>query len=249
MITIKSEKEINMMRDAGKIVRDVLLLMGESVKEGITTFELDEIARKFILKQNAIPSFLNYSGYPASICASINEEVVHGIPSKKRIIKSGDIVSIDVGAIYKGWQGDAARTFTVGDVGEEKAKLVKVTEESFFKGLETVKDGARLGDLGSAIQTYAESFGYGVVRDLVGHGIGREMHESPDVPNYGIPGRGLRLKEGMTIAIEPMITMGTWHVVQDEDDGWTIRTRDGKPASHYENTIAVTKDGCEILTL
>jgi len=249
MITIKSEKEIDMMRDAGKIVRDVLLLMEESVKEGVTTFELNEIAHKFILKQNAIPSFLNYNGYPASICASINEEVVHGIPSKKRVIKSGDIVSIDVGAIYKGWQGDAARTFTVGNVSEEVKKLVNVTRESFFKGVETIKEGTRLGDLGYAIQSYAESFGYGVVRDLVGHGIGREMHEAPEVPNYGMPGRGFRLKAGMTIAIEPMITLGTWRVFQDEKDGWTIRTMDLKPAAHYENTIAVTKDGFEILTL
>ena len=249
MITIKSEKEIDMMRDAGKIVRDVLLLMEESVKEGVTTFELNEIAHKFILKQNAIPSFLNYNGYPASICASINEEVVHGIPSKKRVIKSGDIISIDVGAVYKGWQGDAARTFTVGNVSEEVKKLVNVTRESFFKGVETIKEGTRLGDLGYAIQSYAESFGYGVVRDLVGHGIGREMHEAPEVPNYGMPGRGFRLKAGMTIAIEPMITLGTWRVFQDEKDGWTIRTMDLKPAAHYENTIAVTKDGFEILTL
>lgn len=249
MITIKNAKEIDMMRDAGHIVRDVLLLMGETVKEGITTYELDEIARKFIEKQHATPSFLNYEGYPASICVSINEEVVHGIPSKKRIIKNGDIVSVDVGAVYKGWQGDAARTFCVGDVKPEYKQLVKVTEESFFKGIQVVKDGTRLGDLGFEIQSYAESFGYGVVRSLIGHGIGREMHESPDVPNYGTPGRGLRLKAGMTIAIEPMITFGSYEVVQDRNDGWTIRTFDGKPASHYENTIAITENGCEILTL
>ncbi|MEG1609006.1 MAG: type I methionyl aminopeptidase, partial [Clostridia bacterium] len=202
----------------------------------------------FIRKCGAIPSFLGYGGFPASICSSINEQVVHGIPSSKVVIKDGDIVSIDVGSIYKGYNGDAARTFMIGDVSEEKKQLVKVTEQSFFEGFKVLKAGVRLGDLGNAIQTYAESFGYGVVRVMVGHGIGRDMHEDPEVPNYGKAGFGLRLKAGMTIAIEPMINLGTPDV-EILSDGWTCVTKDRKASAHYENTVVITDNGAEILSL
>lgn len=247
-ITIKSLDQIELMRQANHIVRDTLLLIEEKIKPGMTTKDLDQIAYDYITKCNAVPSFLGYSGFPASICTSINEQVVHGIPSKKVYIEEGDIVSVDCGSIYKGFQGDAARTFMIGKVSDEKRKLVEVTEQSFFEGVKELKAGMRLGDLGYAIQSYAESFGYGVVRDLTGHGIGREMHEDPSVPNYGTPGRGTRLIENMTIAIEPMIAMGTWQVKQ-LDDGWTIVTKDKKPAAHYENTVWIKKDGIEILSL
>lgn len=248
MITIKSSDEIVLMRKANQIVRDCLNMLEEKVAVGVTTAQLDKLAYDFINKCNAKPSFLGYNGFPASICASVNEQVVHGIPSKKVVLESGDIISIDCGSIYMGFQGDAARTFCVGDVTKEKKQLVEVTQQSFFEGVNTLKEGARLGDLGSAIETYAKSFGYGVVRALVGHGIGRNMHEDPEVPNYGVAGRGLRLKAGMTIAIEPMINMGT-HEVAILDDGWTVVTKDGLPSAHYENTVLITSDGVEILSL
>ncbi len=248
MITIKSIDEIDLMRKANQIDRDCLEMLGEHVKPGVTTKELDKLAYDFIKKHNAEPSFLGFEGFPGSICASINEEVVHGIPSKKRHLEEGDIISIDCGTIYKGYQGDAARTFLVGNVAPEIKKLVDVTQQSFFEGIRDLKAGVRLGDLGHAIQSYTEGFGFGVVRDLVGHGIGREMHEDPSVPNYGTPGRGFRLRENMTIAIEPMITLGTWKVWQLED-GWTIVTQDNKPAAHYENTVWIREDGVEVLSL
>ncbi len=248
MITIKSDYEIQLMRKANQIVRDTLNLLEDTIKEGMTTAQLNKIANDYIIKCDAIPSFLGYGGFPASICTSINEQVVHGIPSDKAVIKEGDIVSVDCGSIYKGYNGDAARTFMIGKVSEEKAKLVEVTKQSFFEGVKILKEGVRLGDLGHAIQSYAEFFGYGVVRALVGHGIGRDMHEDPEVPNFGKEGRGMRLRKNMTIAIEPMINLGT-HDVYMLDDGWTIVTADGKPSAHYENTVWIKEDGVEILSL
>lgn len=248
MITIKSLEEIDLMRKANQIVRDTLNLLEEKIKVGMTTKELDTMAYEYIKKCDATPSFLGYDGFPGSLCISINEEVVHGIPSKKRYIQDGDIVSVDCGSIYKGFQGDAARTYLVGNVSKDAKKLVEVTKQSFFEGVKILKAGVRLGDLGYAIQSYAESFGFGVVREMVGHGIGREMHEDPQVPNYGTPGHGFRLKENMTIAIEPMITLGSRYIRQ-LDDGWTIVTADRKPAAHYENTVWIKEDGVEILSL
>lgn len=249
MISIKSDSQIALMRKANQIVRDTLNLLRDHTKPGVSTFELNKLAHEYIISQNAIPSFLNYNGFPASICVSVDSEVVHGIPSKKKILKEGQIVSYDCGAIYQGWHGDAARTVGVGFISPECQQLIDVTEQSFFKGVESIVAGVtRLGDLGYAIQSYAESFGYGVVRELVGHGIGRQMHEDPEVPNFGMPGRGIRLSKGMTIAIEPMITMGTERV-DWMDDGWTVKTRDRKPAAHYENTVAITDNGVEILSL
>ena len=248
MITIKTPAEIDLMRKANQIVKDTLDLLQDSIKEGMTTAQLDKIARDYIVKCDAKPSFLGYGGFPASICTSVNEQVVHGIPSDKVVIKEGDIVSVDCGSIYKGYNGDAARTFEIGKVSEEAHKLVEVTKQSFFEGVKILKAGVRLGDLGYAIQSYAESFGYGVVRDLVGHGIGREMHEDPQVLNYGKQGHGMRLKNNMTIAIEPMINMGT-HKVYLLDDGWTIVTADNMPSAHYENTVLITEEGVEILSL
>ena len=247
MITIKSSAEIELMRKANLIVRDTLNMLQDKIRVGMTTKQLDSLAHDYIVKQNAIPSFLGYSGYPASVCISINEEVVHGIPSE-RVIKEGDLVSIDCGSIYKGYNGDAARTFLMEGADEEKVQLADVTKQSFFEGMKVLKAGARLGDLGHAIQSYAESFGYGVVRAMVGHGIGRDMHEDPEVPNYGVAGRGLRLKAGMTIAVEPMINAGTYDV-EMLDDGWTIVTKDNRPSAHYENTVLITEDGVEILSL
>ena len=247
MITIMSSDEIELMRKANLIVRDTLNMLQDKIRVGMTTKQLDRLAHDYIVKQNAIPSFLGYSGYPASVCISINEEVVHGIPSE-RVIKEGDLVSIDCGSIYKGYNGDAARTFLMEGADEEKVQLAEVTKQSFFEGMKVLKAGARLGDLGHAIQSYAESFGYGVVRAMVGHGIGRDMHEDPEVPNYGVAGRGLRLKAGMTIAVEPMINAGTYDV-EMLDDGWTIVTKDNRPSAHYENTVLITEDGVEILSL
>ncbi len=248
MINIKTDDQIARMRESGKITRDVLELIGKSIKVGMTTKDLDKIAYDYIKSCGAIPSFLGYGGYPASICASIDEMVVHGIPSENKVIKDGQLVSIDVGVIYNGWQGDAARTFMVGNVSEEKRKLVKVTEECFFKAVENLTDGTPLGDIGYKVQTHAEANGFSVVRALVGHGIGKEMHEDPSVPNYGRKGTGIRLKQGMALAIEPMINMGTYQV-DFMPDGWTVLTRDRLPSAHYENTVVITDNGVEILTL
>ncbi len=248
MINIKTDDQIACMRESGKITKEVLDLIGRSIKVGMTTKDLDKIAYDYIKSCGATPSFLGYGGYPASICASIDEMVVHGIPSDNRVIRDGQIVSIDVGVIYNGWQGDAARTFMVGSVSEEKKKLVKVTEECFFKAIENLSDGSPLGDIGYRVQTHAEANGFSVVRALVGHGIGKEMHEDPSVPNYGRKGTGIRLKKGMAIAIEPMINMGTYQV-DFMPDGWTVLTRDRLPSAHYENTVVITDNGVEILTL
>lgn len=249
MITIKSDAQIAYMRKANQIVRDTLNLLRDHTKPGVSTYELNRLAHEYITSQNATPSFLNYHGFPASICVSVDCEVVHGIPSKKKFLEEGQIVSYDCGAIFNGWHGDAARTVAVGVISPECQQLIEVTEQCFFKGVNSIVAGVtRLGDIGAVIQAYAESFGYGVVRELVGHGIGREMHEDPEVPNFGVAGRGIRLSEGMTIAVEPMITMGSERV-DWMSDGWTVKTRDRKPAAHYENTIAVTANGIEILSL
>lgn len=244
MITIKSAQDIERMRAAGKVVEDTLLLLERSVRVGVTTAELDRIADEFIRSQGAYPTFLNYNGYPKAICISVNEEVVHGIPGKRKL-ENGDIVSCDVGATLNGFVGDAARTFLVGSVPQETQDLVRVTRECFFEGLKYCRVGYRISDISKAIQSYAESHGYGVVRELVGHGVGRKLHEDPEVPNYYSPRARQRLEAGMTIAIEPMINLGTAKVWQ-LDDGWTVTTQDGKPSAHYENSVAIT-DGDPIL--
>ncbi len=248
MITVKTDAELALMREAGKLTRDTLDLIASKIRVGMTTKELDKIAYDYITQNGGYPSFLGYGGYPASICASVDEMVVHGIPSDDVVVKDGQIVSVDVGVILNGWQGDAARTFTVGNVSEEKRKLVKVTEECFFNAVENLRDGTPLGNIGYSVQSHAEANGYSVVRALVGHGIGKEMHEDPQVPNYGKKGTGIRLKKGMTIAIEPMINMGVYQV-DFMSDGWGVKTRDRKPSAHYENTVAITDNGVEILTL
>lgn len=247
MINVKTESEIAYMRESCRIVKETLEFVGKNIRAGMTTKEVDELVYRYITSCGARPSSLGYCGYPASSCVSVNEVVVHGIPSD-RIIEDGDIVSVDITAEKNGYNGDAARTFLIGDVSEEKRRLVRVTEECFFKAIEELKAGTPLYDIGYKVQTHAESHGYGVVRALVGHGIGREMHEDPSVPNYGRKGTGMRLKAGMTICIEPMINMGT-HKVVFERDGWTVTTMDGQPSAHYENTVLITEDGVEILTL
>lgn len=248
MIIIKTDREIQFMKQAGIVVANALEKIHEFIKPGITTYELDRIADEYIRSQNAIPSFKGYCKFPASICTSINEEVVHGIPSKDRILHEGDIISVDCGAILDGYQGDAARTFPVGDISKEAKNLIDVTEESFFKGIEKAVVGSRLSDISNAIQQYAENFGYSVVRDYVGHGIGRDMHEDPEIPNFGKPGKGPRLVKGMCLAIEPMINIGKYNV-KVKQDNWTVVTIDGSLSAHYENTIAILKDGLEITTL
>ena len=249
MISIKTDEQIAFMRKANQIVRDTLNLLRDHTKPGVSTWELNKLAHDYIVSQGATPSFLGYNGFPASICVSVDDEVVHGIPSKKKILREGQIVSYDCGAIFNGWQGDAARTVAVGVITPECQQLIDVTEQCFFKAVETIVAGVtRLGDIGHVIQSHAESNGFGVVRDLVGHGIGRLMHEDPEVPNFGVAGRGMRLSAGMTIAIEPMINMGTERV-EYMDDGWTVKTRDRKPSAHYENTIAIFHDHVEILSL
>ena len=248
MILIKTDQEIQLMRKAGKIVGDTLAILQEAVRPGITTAELDKIAEDYIRKCGAVPSFKGYYGFPASICASVNSEVVHGFPSKEVVLKEGDIISIDCGAIIDGFHGDAARTFPVGKISSDAQKLIDVTRESFFKGVEKAVIGNRLSDISHAIQEYAESFGYSMVRDFVGHGIGRNMHEDPEVPNFGRPGRGPKLLKGMVIAIEPMVNMGDFHVKVLSND-WTVVTVDGSLSAHYENTVAITENGPELLTL
>ena len=249
MVTIKSEREIELMREAGRILAKVHEELGKELKPGMSTKEIDRICEQLIRGYGCIPSFLNYEGFPASVCVSINDEVVHGIPNKHRYIQEGDIVSLDTGVIWKGYQSDAARTHMIGEVTPQARKLVEVTEQSFFEGIKYAKAGNHLNDVSSAIQAYAESFGFGVVRDLVGHGIGTEMHEAPEIPNFATRRKGIKLVAGMTLAIEPMITAGRYDVVWDDDDGWTVTTEDGSLASHYENTILITDGDPEILSL
>ena len=247
MITRRNEKEIELLRQAGKIVAMTHDYLRPFVKPGISTKKLDEMAEKFIRDQGAIPSFKGYGGFPGSICASINDVLVHGIPNEKHILKEGDIISIDIGANYKGYHGDSAWTYAVGEVSEEAKELMKVTEESLYKGLEQVKPGNRISDISNAIQTFVEAHGYGVPRDYTGHGVGSNLHEDPIIPNYGIAGRGPKIVSGMVMAIEPMVTLGDYHTRTLLDD-WTVKTIDGKITAHYEHTIVVTDEGYEILT-
>lgn len=247
-INIKSEREIILMREAGKILAQVHDELEQFIRPGISTKDIDKKGEELIRSFGCIPSFLNYNGYPASICVSINEEVVHGIPTPKRILKEGDIVSLDAGVIYNGYHSDAARTHAVGEISDEARKLIDVTKNSFFEGMKYAKEGNHLYDISKAIQDYAESFGYGVVRKLVGHGIGKNLHEEPQVPNFKMQGRGIRLQAGMTLAVEPMINIGTYDV-KFLRDKWTAVTTDGSLSAHYENTIVITKGEPEILSL
>lgn len=249
MVRLKTKEEIEHIRNAGRIVAQVLEAMAHLVRPGISTLDLDREAETIIRKAGAVPSFKGYGDppFPASICASVDAEVVHGIPQASRILKPGEIISVDVGACFEGFHADAARTFAVGEISSDKAQLVRVTEEAFWAGLEKAVIGNRLGDVSAAVQAKAESHGYGVVRELTGHGIGRRLHEDPDLPNFGHAGRGLRLEEGLVLAMEPMITLGSRHIALLED-GWTIVTTDRKPAAHYENTFAITAEGPVILT-
>ncbi len=247
MIQLKNAAQIEKMKEAGRITGEALLLAGEAAREGVTTKHLDDIIRHYIEKCGAKPSFLGYGGFPGSACISVNDQVIHGIPSVDVVLKEGDIVKIDVGATYHGFIGDSANTFGVGKITQEAKELIDCTKNSFYKGAEQVKIGNRIGDIGAAIQGYCEGLGYGVIRKYVGHGVGRELHEAPDVPNYGTKGRGPRLVAGMTIAIEPMITSGT-HEVKELSDGWTVVTADGSLSAHYEHTVALTDEGIIYLT-
>ena len=246
MITLKSGHDIELMRRAGKITAAARALARDMVKPGVTTQQIDEAVYKFIVSQGATPSFLNYGGFPASACISVNDEVIHGIPGK-RVLREGDIVSVDVGAYIGGFHGDCAGTYPCGQVPDEAMRLIRVTQQSFFEGLKFAKEGYRVSDIGAAVQAYVEAEGFSVVREFVGHGIGRKLHESPEVPNYGKPGHGPRLLRGMTLALEPMVNMGG-AAIRQLSDGWTVKTADGKYAAHYENTLLITAGEPEILT-
>lgn len=247
-VSIKSAREIELMREAGRILAITHEELRKALKPGMSTMDVDRLGEEIIRSYGCIPSFKNYNGYPASICVSVNDEVVHGIPHKKHIIQEGDIVSLDAGVIYKGYHSDAARTHGVGEISPEAKKLIEVTRQSFFEGIKYAKVGNHLNDISSAIQAYAESFGYGVVRDLVGHGIGEHLHEAPEVPNFAQRRKGIKLQAGMTLAIEPMINAGCYDVVWLDDD-WTVVTDDGSLSAHYENTVLITEDGPEILSM
>ena len=247
-VTIKSAREIELMREAGRILNYTLRTLEKSIHPGMSTADINRIGEETIRSFGCVPSFLNYNGYPGSICVSVNDEVVHGIPNKHRFIHEGDIVSLDAGVIYKGYHADAARTVAVGQISEEAQKLIDVTRACFFEGLKYAKAGNHLNDICSAIAAYAESRGYGVVRDLVGHGIGTHLHEDPEVPNYRMNRRGIKLRPGMTLAIEPMINIGTWEVEWMDDD-WTVVTADGELSAHYENTVLITDGEPEVFTL
>ena len=247
-VTIKSEREIELMRKAGEILARTHEELAAAIRPGMTTMDIDRLGEKIIRGFGCIPSFKNYNGYPASICVSVNDEVVHGIPNKRRHLEEGDIVSLDAGVIYKGYHSDAARTHAVGTVSPEAEKLMEVTRQCFFEGIKFAKAGNHLNDISSAIQAYAENFGYGVVRDLVGHGIGTHLHEDPEVPNFAQKRKGIRLEPGMTLAIEPMINAGRPDVIWMDDD-WTVKTEDGSLSAHYENTVLITEGEPEILSL
>ena len=247
MIVLRTAKEIDMMRKACQISAEALQLAGESVRPGITTYEIDQIAYRYIKKQGAEPNFLNYNGFPATACISINDEVIHGIPSKKRVLKEGDIVSIDLGAKVNGYNGDNAATFACGVISDEAKRLCDTTRESLYLGIEQAVAGNRIGDIAFAVQSYCEERGFSVVREYTGHGVGTHLHEDPSVPNYGTAGRGQRLLPGMTLAIEPMINLGT-KAVKCLPDGWTVKSLDGKLSAHFEHTIAITKGEPIILT-
>ena len=246
MITLKSNHEIELMRRAGKITAAARAVARDMVKPGVTTQQIDEAVYEFITSQGATPSFLHYNGFPASACISVNDEVIHGIPGK-RVLREGDIVSVDVGAYIGGFHGDCAGTYPCGQVSDEAMRLIRVTQQSFFEGLKYAREGYRQSDIGAAVQTYVEANGFSVVREFVGHGIGRNLHESPEVPNYGKPGHGPRLLRGMTLAVEPMVNMGK-AAIRQMSDGWTVKTTDGKYAAHYENTILITAGDPELLT-
>ncbi len=246
MITLKSEKEIALMRRAGKITAAARALARDMVKPGVTTQQIDKAVFEFIKSQGAVPSFLNYHGYPGSACISVNDEVIHGIPGK-RVLKEGDIVSVDVGAYIGGFHGDCAGTYPCGQVSDEAMDLIRVTQQSFFEGIRYAREGHRLGDISAAIQSYVESHGYSIVREYVGHGIGRTLHEAPEVPNFGTAGRGTRLLRGMTLAVEPMVNAGGAAIL-NMADGWAVETADGKYSAHYENTILITDGEPELLT-
>ena len=243
----KSPAEIEAMREAGRVSAKALRIVGEHVRPGVSTLELDEIAEAVIRAEGGVPAFKGYGGFPGSICASVNEQIVHGIPSRRVVLKEGDIISIDTGAVGDGWVGDNAFTYAVGKIRPELKKLLEVTEKSMWAGISAARVGNRLGDIGHAVQTVAESAGYSVVREYVGHGIGREMHEDPNVPNYGRPHTGVKLAAGMVLAIEPMVNMGT-HLTRQMPDGWLVCTRDGKPSAHFEKTVAITEAGPVVLT-
>ena len=247
MVILKMSREIAKMRQAGRISQRALQAAGKAVEPGVSTYEIDCIVREYIEKQGAAPSFLGYGGFPASACISVNNVVIHGIPSKSEILKQGDIVSIDVGAYFEGYHGDNAWTFPCGDISKEAQRLIDTTRESLFEGIKQAVAGNRIGDIGHAVQEYAEARSYSVVRKFVGHGVGAKLHEDPSVPNYGMSGKGIRLLPGMTIAIEPMINQGTFKV-RILDDGWTTVTADGKLSAHFEHTVAITSDGTVILT-
>ncbi len=248
MVSIKSQSEIALMREAGKILAKTHEELKNAIRPGMSTLDIDRLGEKIIRGYGCIPSFLNYNGYPASICVSVNDEVVHGIPSADRILMEGDIVSLDAGVIYKGYHADAARTYGVGQISPEAQKLIDVTKQSFFEGIKMAKDGNHLHDISNAIADYCESFGYGVVRDLVGHGIGKNLHEDPQIPNFHQRRRGIKLSKGMTLAIEPMVNAGTYEVYWLDDD-WTVVSDDGSLSAHYENTILITDGEPEILTI
>lgn len=247
-VSIKSEREIELMRESGRILSIVHTELAAMIRPGISTLDIDKRCYEIIRDFGCVPSFLNYQGYPASVCVSVNEEVVHGIPNKKHILKEGDIVSLDAGVIYKGYHSDAARTVAVGEISPEWQRLIDVTKQSFFEGIQFARQGYRIGDISGAIQDYVESFGYSLVRELVGHGVGKALHEEPQVPNFRTRRKGIRLEAGMTIAIEPMVNMGRFEV-QWLEDGWTVVTADGSPSAHYENTVLITNGEPELLTI
>ena len=247
MIVLKTAAEIRQMKEACKIAAGALKAAGEAVEPGVTTAQINKVVNDFIVKHGAYPTFKNYNGFPAAACISINDEIIHGIPSNSRIIKAGDIVSVDVGATFKGYVGDNAATFAAGEISPEAQRLCDTTRESLYEGIKMAVAGGRLGDIGSTIQRYCEERGFSVVREYTGHGVGHELHEDPSVPNYGTPGRGVRLLPGMTIAIEPMINMGA-AAIKQMPDGWTVKTKDGKWSAHFEHTIAISSNGPVILT-
>ena len=247
MIRLKNSAQITAMKEAGRITGEALLVARDMIRPGISTYEIDVAIRRYIEKCGAKPTFLGYGGFPASACISVNDEVIHGIPSKRRILQEGDIVSIDTGATYRGYVGDSARTIPVGNVSEEAKRLIEVTRDSFWAGVEALRIGNRMGDVGAAVDAVVRQNGFSTVKRYVGHGVGTELHESPDVPNFGTPGRGTRLCAGMTLAIEPMVNVGTFEVME-MPDGWTVKTADGSLSAHYENTVALTSEGVIILT-
>ena len=248
MIKLKNAEQIAIMRQAGRITGEAILKARDAVRPGVTTKHLDDVIRSYIEKCGAKPSFLGYGGFPGSACISVNDQVIHGIPSKNKVLQEGDIVKIDVGAFYRGFHGDSANTFAVGEIPEETKRLIEATRQSWRCGVDAIRPGGRVGDVGHAVESYVKQFGYSVVRRYVGHGVGHDLHEDPEVPNYGTPGRGPRLCEGMVIAIEPMVNVGGPDVLE-LDDGWTVLTKDHSLSAHYEHTVAITENGVEILTL